>query len=42
GFQKDTNKVTFFDKDNMEQSFELKSKMEVAEDIVDYVIEKIH
>ncbi|WP_425392462.1 bifunctional phosphopantothenoylcysteine decarboxylase/phosphopantothenate--cysteine ligase CoaBC [Ekhidna sp.] len=40
GFQKDTNKVTFFDKDNNEQKFELKSKVEVAQDIVDYVIKK--
>ncbi len=38
GFQKDTNKVTFFDKNNTRQEFELKNKMEVAQDIVDYVI----
>lgn len=38
GFQQDTNKVTFFDKNNNEQKFELKSKTEVAQDIVDYVI----
>ncbi|WP_370089763.1 bifunctional phosphopantothenoylcysteine decarboxylase/phosphopantothenate--cysteine ligase CoaBC [Ekhidna sp.] len=41
GFKQDTNKVTFFDKDNNEQSFELKSKVEVAQDIVNYVIEKL-
>lgn len=38
GFQQDTNKVTFYDKNNNKQNFELKSKTEVAEDIVDYVI----
>ncbi|MEQ6166689.1 bifunctional phosphopantothenoylcysteine decarboxylase/phosphopantothenate--cysteine ligase CoaBC [Ekhidna sp. MALMAid0563] len=41
GFQQDTNKVTFFDKDNNEQKFELKSKAEVAEDIVKYVIKHL-
>lgn len=41
GFQKDTNKVTFFDKDNKEVKFELKSKKEVAADIVDYTIQHI-
>ena len=41
GFQGDTNKVTFFDKNNNEIKFELKSKSEVAEDIVSYVIEHI-
>ncbi len=38
GFQNDTNKVTFFDKNNKETKFELKSKLGVAQDIVDYVI----
>ncbi|WP_420318137.1 bifunctional phosphopantothenoylcysteine decarboxylase/phosphopantothenate--cysteine ligase CoaBC [Ekhidna sp.] len=38
GFKSDTNKVTFFDKNNNTQKFELKSKVEVAQDIVDYVI----
>lgn len=38
GFQTDTNKVTFFDKNNKEQLFELKTKKEVARDIVEYVI----
>lgn len=38
GFQTDTNKVTFFDKNNNTQKFELKSKTEVAHDIVEYVI----
>ena len=41
GFQKDTNKVTFFDKYNKKQVFELKNKIEVAQDIVDYVIKNI-
>ncbi|MEQ8905948.1 bifunctional phosphopantothenoylcysteine decarboxylase/phosphopantothenate--cysteine ligase CoaBC [Ekhidna sp.] len=41
GFQKDTNKVTFFDKNNNEHKFELKSKAEVARDIVDYVIKNL-
>lgn len=39
GFQSDTNKVTFFDSNNIEKKFELKSKKEVAEDIVSHVIE---
>ncbi|GAB4229755.1 MAG: bifunctional phosphopantothenoylcysteine decarboxylase/phosphopantothenate--cysteine ligase CoaBC [Ekhidna sp.] len=39
GFQTDTNKVTFFDKNNKEQKFELKSKDEVAQDIVSHVIQ---
>ncbi|WP_436517396.1 bifunctional phosphopantothenoylcysteine decarboxylase/phosphopantothenate--cysteine ligase CoaBC [Ekhidna sp. To15] len=41
GFQQDTNKVTFFDKNNNEHKFELKSKTEVAQDIVDYVIKNL-
>ncbi len=41
GFQKDTNKVTFFDKYNKKQVFELKNKIEVAQDIVDCVIKNI-
>ena len=41
GFQKDTNKVTFFDKDNNEVNFKLKSKLEVAEDIVNYTIQHL-
>ncbi len=38
GFKTDTNKVTFFDKNNKQIKFELKSKSEVATDIVDYVV----
>ncbi|MEQ9465839.1 MAG: bifunctional phosphopantothenoylcysteine decarboxylase/phosphopantothenate--cysteine ligase CoaBC [Ekhidna sp.] len=41
GFQQDTNKVTFFDRNNNEQKFELKSKADVAQDIVDYVIKNL-
>ncbi|MEO9482002.1 MAG: bifunctional phosphopantothenoylcysteine decarboxylase/phosphopantothenate--cysteine ligase CoaBC [Ekhidna sp.] len=41
GFQQDTNKVTFFDKNNNAHKFELKSKIDVARDIVDYVIKKL-
>ncbi len=38
GFQQDTNKVTFFDKNNNKHKFELKSKTAVAQDIVNQVI----
>ncbi len=41
GFQEDTNKVTFFDKNNKEIKFELKSKKQVAADIVDYTIQHV-
>lgn len=41
GFQQDTNKVTFFNKDNNTDKFELKSKIDVARDIVDYVIKNL-
>ena len=37
GFQLDTNKVTIIDKDNNQQFFELKSKNEVAVDIVNKI-----
>jgi phosphopantothenoylcysteine decarboxylase / phosphopantothenate---cysteine ligase len=37
GFQVDTNKITIIDKDNNQQFFELKSKKEVAIDIVDKI-----
>ena len=37
GFQFDTNKVTIIDKDNNQQFFELKSKNEVAVDIVNKI-----
>ena len=38
GFQVDTNKITIIDKYNNQQSFELKSKKEVANDIVGKLI----
>jgi len=38
GFQVDTNKITIIDKYNNQQFFELKSKKEVAADIVDKII----
>ena len=38
GFQVDTNKITIIDKDNNQQIFELKSKKDVAVDIVTKVI----
>ena len=38
GFQHDTNKVTFIDINNDIQRFELKSKKEVAKDIVEKII----
>jgi phosphopantothenoylcysteine decarboxylase/phosphopantothenate--cysteine ligase len=37
GFQVDTNKITIIDKSNNQQVFELKSKKEVAVDIVDKI-----
>ena len=41
GFQVDTNKITIIDKYNNHQSFELKSKKEVAVDIVEKMISLI-
>jgi len=41
GFATDTNKITIIDKDLNEKSFELKSKVEVAKDIVNEIIKKI-
>jgi phosphopantothenoylcysteine decarboxylase/phosphopantothenate--cysteine ligase len=37
GFQVDTNKITIIDKNNNQQFFELKSKKEVAADIVNKI-----
>jgi phosphopantothenoylcysteine decarboxylase / phosphopantothenate---cysteine ligase len=42
GFSHDTNKVTIISRDQKEQSFELKTKKEVAHDIVSAILEKIH
>ena len=41
GFEKDTNKVTIFDKAGSKYSYESKSKSLVAKDIVDLIIQKI-
>ncbi|HET9434697.1 MAG TPA: phosphopantothenoylcysteine decarboxylase, partial [Chitinophagaceae bacterium] len=39
GFGTDTNKITIFDKSGKEFNFELKSKKEVAKNIVDTIIQ---
>ena len=39
GFGVDTNKITILERDNKKQEFELKSKVEVARDIVAKIIE---
>ncbi|MEC7756070.1 bifunctional phosphopantothenoylcysteine decarboxylase/phosphopantothenate--cysteine ligase CoaBC [Roseivirga sp. UBA1976] len=41
GFGHDTNKITLIDKANNIQHFELKSKTEVAKDIIKNIVEKI-
>ena len=41
-FQSDTNKITILTKSNKKLSFELKSKQEVAEDIVNTILTKIN
>lgn len=40
GFAGNTNKITIIDGDFMVKPFELKSKIEVARDIVNYIVEK--
>jgi phosphopantothenoylcysteine decarboxylase/phosphopantothenate--cysteine ligase len=42
GFGHNTNKVTIYGKNNKSQSFELKSKNEVAIDIVDSIVNLMH
>lgn len=42
GFNHDTNKITLFDRRGKERSFPLKSKTEVAQDIVSAIIELQH
>jgi len=42
GFDYDTNKVTIIDRDNNIHNFGLKTKDEVASDILRFVTEKIH
>ena len=38
GFQHDTNRVTILDSGGNNKSYHLKSKAEVATDIVDYIV----
>ena len=42
GFGHDTNKITILDGKKPARSFELKSKKDVAHDIVEAIIEKLH
>ena len=42
GFKGDTNKVTFIDKDNKVTPFDVKSKRDVAQDILEHIITKIN
>lgn len=42
GFGHDTNKITIIDRDNKQKKFELKSKKEVATDIVDEIVTRIN
>jgi phosphopantothenoylcysteine decarboxylase/phosphopantothenate--cysteine ligase len=42
GFKKDTNKITIIDKAHNSKSFDLKSKAEVAKDIINEVIVKLN
>ncbi len=42
GFKSDTNKITLIDKNDRIQSFDLKSKIEVAEDIFNDIIKSIN
>jgi phosphopantothenoylcysteine decarboxylase/phosphopantothenate--cysteine ligase len=42
GFKKDTNKVTLIDKDNKIHPFSVKSKSEVARDIFEFILDKLH
>jgi phosphopantothenoylcysteine decarboxylase/phosphopantothenate--cysteine ligase len=42
GFGLDTNKITIFGRDGSEQAFETKPKQQVAKDIVDVIIKKVH
>ena len=42
GFLLDTNKVTLIDRENKITKFELKSKREVAVDIVNYIESKFY
>lgn len=41
GFKHDTNKISILDKSNKFHRFELKSKVEIAQDIIDFIITQI-
>jgi phosphopantothenoylcysteine decarboxylase/phosphopantothenate--cysteine ligase len=41
GFQADTNKISIIDPTNKVINFDLKSKKEVANDVVNYIIERL-
>jgi phosphopantothenoylcysteine decarboxylase / phosphopantothenate---cysteine ligase len=42
GFGVDTNKITIFGRDGFEKAFEKKPKQQVAEDIVDVIINRLY
>jgi phosphopantothenoylcysteine decarboxylase/phosphopantothenate--cysteine ligase len=42
GFGHDTNKITIIDRKNQKKEFDTKTKKEVARDIVEAIIDKIH
>lgn len=42
GFGKSTNKITFIDKEQVSIDFPLKTKVEVAQDIINEIISRIH
>ncbi|UKJ08492.1 bifunctional phosphopantothenoylcysteine decarboxylase/phosphopantothenate--cysteine ligase CoaBC [Solitalea lacus] len=42
GFQGDTNKITILDKNGKTETFELKTKQEVAQDIVNKIVSTLH
>lgn len=42
GFKHDTNKITIIDKDNNQTNYELKTKGEVAQDIINYISNKLN
>ena len=42
GFGHDTNKISIIDKENKIRKYELKSKKEVAKDIINAILEKVH
>jgi phosphopantothenoylcysteine decarboxylase/phosphopantothenate--cysteine ligase len=42
GFGHDTNKITIFEKDGREITYERKPKQQVAKDIVDRIVNMLH